>query len=95
MGSDEEGAFGAQTTFYRSRWATLYTWPTVVLVLGCSSRARAHYDITIMMMDNSEQIQSESLDQVKFPSSYHATHLLTLPVVIERYAVHMLVFFFL
>jgi hypothetical protein len=85
MSYDEEGAFGARTTFYGSRWVGFG-------LRSCLPRLLVTCTVHTIMMD-SEQIQSESLDQVKF-LSYLATHSLTLPVVIKRYAVHMLVFFF-
>jgi hypothetical protein len=62
MRYDEEGAFGAQTTFYGSRWARC----TLVVVFASVAR-HVHVSSTSIMMD-SEQIQSESLDQVKFSS---------------------------
>jgi hypothetical protein len=66
MSYDEEGVFGARTTFYGSRWARC----VLVVVLALDSVAR-HVHLpstgTPIMMDP-EQIQSESLDQVKFPS---------------------------
>jgi hypothetical protein len=60
MSYDEEGAFGAQTTFYGSRWVP-FDQPSWL-----PSVARHVYSTTVhpIMMD-SEQIQSESLDQVK------------------------------
>lgn len=66
MSYDEEGVFGARTTFYGSRWARC----VLVVVLALDSVARHVHLPTVLythQMDP-EQIQSESLDQVKFPS---------------------------
>jgi hypothetical protein len=65
MSYDEEGVFGARTTFLGSRWARC----VLVVVLALDSVARhVHLPSTTPIMMDPEQIQSESLDQVKFPS---------------------------
>ena len=57
MSYDEEGAFGAQTTFCGSRWVYFgRSWVLAQLLVTCTEHP--------IMMDP-EQFQSESLDQVK------------------------------
>ena len=90
MSYDEEGAFGARTTFYGSRWARC----VLVVVLALDSVAR-HVHLPVLYAHH----DGPRADSIRIPRSSKISfitcdHSLTQPVVIERYAVHMLVFFF-
>jgi hypothetical protein len=91
MSYDEEGAFGAQTTFYGSRWVPFDqpSWlPQLLVTCTVQYSSTSHHD---GLRADSIRIPRSSKNLLHTVTCNPLTH--TLPVVIERYAVHMLVFF--